>query len=154
MKRRRAPVKTEFSALVASKHDDEAETLARLERMEQIEERLFSNAAGILDAHGAFGLIEPEAAEPPEEWVRQYGAEHAHQRLRVAKTGWVPKGQTPSGVDMAGKLFTGIAAARARRYQRQDAEPQALPVVITLPAPTSQQYPSDRPALPEKELDE
>jgi len=152
MAKKRSP-KGQFAALVATKHDDEKETLARIARMEQMEERLYVSSAAILEAQIDFATVSPDTEEPPKEWVKQYGALGAAQRLAVAKTGWLPRGQTPSGIETASKMFAGISAARARR--RDDVEaPRQLPVVISIPAPTSQAFPGQDPlALPEKDIE-
>lgn len=152
MAKKRSP-KGQFAALVATKHDDEKETLARIARMEQMEERLYVSSAAILEAQIDFATVSPDTEEPPKEWVKQFGALGAAQRLAVAKTGWLPRGQTPSGIETASKMFAGISAARARRRDAVEA-PRELPVVISIPAPTSQAFPGQDPlALPEKDIE-
>jgi len=157
MSQRKQPAKPEghkYTTQAIRKYDDPESIQERMEYMDRLENKVFEDSASIVAAFLDFGAVDKDATSPPPEWVNALGHAKAHIRLDIAKSGWLPQAQAPGGVVMAGRMMVGISQARARRYQKQQTVQQPLPVVINLPAPTSQQHPSQAPALPEKDLDE
>lgn len=118
---------------------DEEQKAIRLERMDQLEQRVYEYAGGIVEALLAFGEVTPDQQEPPAEWVKQYGREGAEQRLRMAKAGWMPQAIFPAGGKIALQAMTGIA--RGRAYRNAKLTQNNFNVKIALPAPTSREHP-------------
>lgn len=121
----------------------------RLARMLETEDRLLQTAEQIVEAHLDFAQIMPGQTEPPPEWITIYGEEGAKKRLEVAKTGWLPKKDMPSGVDLAQKYSIGTKKARGHRASIRAGQ---LNVKIQLPAPTSAEHPAGE-AYPEIDLE-
>lgn len=125
----------------------------RNERLREIEDQIFYKSAALVEAHMDHFEVSPDQEEPPPAWVERYGADAARQRLKVAKTGWLPKRDCPSGVDLAGKFL--IGSVRARAYRQANPVQQNLNVKINLPAPTSKDHPTlEAEGYPIKELEE
>lgn len=136
------------TAALRELHSEEGKA-SRLTRMLEVEDEVFQTAAGILKATLDFCHVRPDQQEPPAEWVAELGLEPARQRLEVAKTGWMPKSLSPSGVDLAKSVYIGIS--RARRQQGQQG-PREINAKIALPAPTSAGMPG-APDYPSKEVE-
>ena len=133
--------------------EEEKAKKARLARYEELEDRIFQKSMAVIEAHVDHYQISPDQQEPPPEWVEQYGDVGARQRLAVARMGWLPASQQPSGVKLAG-LFA-IGSMRARAYRTGKQVPQNLNVQINLPAPTSAAHPTlEAQAYPTKILEE
>lgn len=60
-----------------------------------------------------FREIQPDQAEPPEEWVREVGYEKAMERLRCALAGHDNRKNAPIAVQLAVQLGVGIMKSRA-----------------------------------------
>lgn len=123
---------------------------ARLERVAQIEDRIFEICAGVAEANVSFFMVDPDQTEPPPEWVEQYGLEGARQRLIVAKYGHLPANEQPSGVRNAIQIMNGISRGRGFRVRLNQTN---LNVKISLPAPTSAAHPGPE-VYPSRELEE
>lgn len=137
------------TAVMREMHGEEGKT-SRLTRMLEIEDEVYQQATGILRAALDFCLIRPDQAEPPPEWVEQYGLEAAKQRLEVAKQGWNPKSLSASGVDLAKCMVIGIS--KARRQQVMSSGPREINAKIALPAPKAAGMPG-APEYPSKEVE-
>ena len=136
---------------LAKELKDETQKALRLERMLDIEDRIYTRASGIIEAALSFHEVTPNQEEAPPDWVEQYGPEGARQRLEVAKAGWLPQAHAPNAVKLAASLVTGISRSRAYGSRVRAAQ-QPLNVVISLPAPTSAEHPG--PAeLPERDIE-
>lgn len=129
---------------------DPAKKAERLARIAEIEDETFQTAAGIVQASLDFYQVEPNQEEPPPEWIEQYGARAAMQRLRVAKASWLPQSVAPSGVKLAAQVVVGIS--RARRLDQRLGGSTEINVKLQLPAPTSAGQPG-APEYPVKEIE-
>jgi hypothetical protein len=118
---------------------DEKLKAERFERMEQIEQRVYEHAAGIVEALMSFHEVDPHQTEPPEAWIEQYGEKAARQRLAIAKTGWLPASVAPHVYKLTVNLMTGIS--RGRNYKQMKLTQNNINVKIGLPAPTSKEHP-------------
>jgi len=129
---------------------DENLKIQRMARIEELENRVFETAAGIVEALFAFHEVSPQQAEPPASWIAEFGEEAAMQRLAVAKAGWLPPSLSPTAVNHAVKMMTGISRSRAHKTSLTQ---NNLNVKLVLPAPTSREHPG--PVVYEtKDLDE
>lgn len=137
------------TAMLRELHGDEGKA-SRLARMLEIEDEVFQQATGILRAALDFCHVSPNQAEPPPEWVAEYGLEAAKRRLEVAKQGWAPKSLSASGIDLAKSMVIGIS--RARRHSAMSAGPREVNAKIALPAPTAAGMPG-APEYPSKEVE-
>ena len=117
---------------------DEKRKMLRMERITELEDRVYDIASGVVEATLSFHEVDPDQAVPPEEWVQRYGQKAAEQRLAVAKAGWMPQNIAPSAVKLAATVMNGIT--RGRNYNKQRSL-QQINVKIALPAPTSQEHP-------------
>lgn len=119
---------------------DEQQKAIRLERMDQLEQRVYEQSSSVVEALLAFAEIDPHQAEPPPAWVEAYGQEGAEQRLRIAKAAWLPQSVFPAGGKLALQAMTGIS--RGRAYRNAKLTQNNINVkVISLPAPTSREHP-------------
>lgn len=118
---------------------DEKQKEARLARIEELEQRVFEQASGVVEATFAFHEVSPGQTEPPAAWVEQYGLEAAKQRLEVAKNGWLPASMAANAVKLAVQYMAG--SSRGRAYRNQKLIQNNLNVKIALPAPTSREHP-------------
>ena len=112
----------------------------RLERIAEIEDKVFDVCTQVVMAHLAFTEVDPDQEDPPEEWVQQFGEKAARRRLIVAKLGYAPHSQMPSAVKLAAMARTSISRAYSQQHRGVGAMNQ-VNVKIALPAPTSQEHP-------------
>lgn len=117
---------------------DVKKTELRMARIQELEDRVYDIASGVVEATLCFHEVDPDQAVPPPEWVEIYGQKAAEQRLAVAKAGWMPQNIAPSAVKLAAMVMNGIT--RGRNYNKQRVN-QQINVKIALPAPTSQEHP-------------
>lgn len=130
---------------------DPAKKEARLARVEELEDRVFDRAAGVLEAALSFHEVTPHQTEPPPHWIAEYGEEGARQRLEVAKASWLPQSLAPNGTKLASLVYTGIQRARGHKA---NFHAKVVNVKIALPAPTSSAHPSAViEAMPVKEIE-
>lgn len=128
----------------------EEQIALRRQRLEEFEDRIFLAAAQIVEAQLAFSEIAPNQETPPPAWVTEYGQEGAEQRLRMAKSGWLPKSLAPAAADLAARVTVGIA--RARRHTT-NVRNQQINVTMALPAPTSADHPGQSQQYPRKAIE-
>lgn len=117
---------------------DEKLKEARLARIEELEQNLLETAAGIIEAGMSFHEVTPDQADPPPEWVEQYGEKAARQRLAVAKAGWMPQSLAPAALPLSVRMYVGIMRGRGHKVRLTQ---NNLNVQIALPAPTSKEHP-------------
>lgn len=117
---------------------DEKAKETRLARIEELEHEIFDRAAGILNAALAFAEVSPQQEDPPEQWIEEYGAEGARQRLAIAKLGYLPTSVAPNGFKLAQQFV--IGSMRGRAYRVKVAQ-NNLNVTLNLPAPTTASHP-------------
>lgn len=117
---------------------DEKKREERMARIEEIENEVFEHCAGIAQAFLSFHEVTPNQAEPPPEWVEQYGEKAAQQRLNVAKAGWLPPSHAPAAVQNAFKAMVGVS--RGRKFNNRVLN-QTVNAQIILPAPTNTEHP-------------
>jgi hypothetical protein len=138
------------SFALAKEINDPVKKEERMARLAQLEERIYQRASGVLEAVLSFHEVAPSQQEPPPDWVAEYGAEGAQQRLAVAKTGWLPASLAPNAPRLALQFVTAVRRAQGRQ---QMLKPE-LNVKISLPAPTSSQHPTVTTTYETRELDE
>jgi hypothetical protein len=114
----------------------------RLERIAEIEDKVFDISNQVVLAHLAFTEVEPDQQEPPEEWVQQFGYVAAKRRLIVAKAGYLRASEMPSAVKLAVMVRTSISRAYSQQHRGAGAMNQ-VNVKIALPAPTSVEHPGE-----------
>ncbi len=112
----------------------------RLERIAEIEEKVFDISTQVVMAHLAFTEVDPMQEDPPEEWVAQFGEVAARRRMIVAKAGYLPHSQMPSAVKLAALVRTSISRAYSQQNRGAGTLNQ-VNVKIALPAPTSVEHP-------------
>lgn len=117
---------------------DQDAKLARMARIEELENEVFERAGGIINAGLAFADVDPKQVDPPEAWIAEYGEDAARKRLEVAKSMWLPASVAPAGMKLALQAWTGIS--RGRGY-RMKVTQNNLNVKIALPAPTTPEHP-------------
>lgn len=110
----------------------------RLARIEELENQVFEQAAGVVNQILAFREVKHDQKHPPPEWIEAFGEEEARKRLEIAKAGWLPQSISPAGFKYAVQVMAGIS--RARQYKVKLTQ-NNLNVKIALPAPTSAAHP-------------
>lgn len=123
---------------LAKELKDEKKREERLARIEDLENAVFEQCAGVIEALMGFHQVSPNQVEPPPEWIAQFGREIAMQKLAVAKSGWLPPSIAPSAVNHAVKLYVGIT--RGKKHNLRLIQ-NNVNVKIALPAPTSREHP-------------
>lgn len=111
--------KAELATVLPAKH-----VLEQQERLQRIKDDLLERSLNIVDASVRFAELDPDSEEPPPSWIRQYGLEEARVRARIARTGWLPTKDAPSGVKTAAAVAIGI--------MRANAQEKAAPVAINI----------------------
>lgn len=129
---------------------DEQKKLARLARIEALQDRVYDHAAGVVEATLAFHEVTPDQEDPPPAWIEEYGEAGARERLRIAKAGWMPPSLAPAAVKLAVQVMAGIDRGRGHRTKIHARE---LNVQIQLPPPVSGQEPLRPPEYPTKRLE-
>ncbi len=114
---------------------------ARMERISEIEDKVFDVSAQVIMAHLAFTEVDHDQEHPPEEWVQQFGEVAARRRMIVAKAGYLPASQMPSAVKLSQMVWQAISRANSHRQRGQVMN--QVNVKIALPAPTSQEHPGE-----------
>ena len=117
---------------------DPEEKEARLARIEELENEVFEKAASIVGVALDFTQVSHNQDEPPPEWVEMYGQEQAEQRLRLAKSMWLPASVAPNGTKLAMQAMAGIS--RGRAYKMKITQ-NNINVKLALPAPTTADHP-------------
>jgi hypothetical protein len=81
-------------------------------QLERIDDNMLYGSLNILDGVLDFADLNPEDEEPPASWVERYGEEDAWKRFRLARVGWLPSKNLPSGVKIASTLVTEVLKAK------------------------------------------
>lgn len=115
----------------------------RIERIAEIEDKVFDISTQVVMAHLAFTEVDPDQEDPPPEWVAQFGEVAARRRMIVAKSGYLPASQMPSAVKLAAMVRTSISRAYSQQHRGVGALNQ-VNVKIALPAPTSAEHPGEK----------
>lgn len=76
---------------------------------------LQQKAAEILDGVFAFREIAPDAKEPPEAWKASMSEEEAQRKFQLARSGWWPQKDAPSGVQVAKAFAIGFMKSEAAK---------------------------------------
>ena len=111
----------------------------RLARIAEIQDQIYDVTTEVLLANIQFYEVDFDATEPPAEWVEKYGEKLAKQRLIVAKSGYLPASQAPSGIKLAQMVHSSIT--RSMGGEKGRGQLNQINVKIALPAPTSQEHP-------------
>lgn len=131
----------ESHALLREYQSPEAKD-SRLAKIEELENRVFEQAAEVVSGFLSFAEVRPDQQDPPPEWVAQWGQEGAEMRLMLAKTAWAPQSLAPAGVNTAVRAMTAISRGRSHKVKITQ---NNLNVKIALPAPTSSAHPGPVP---------
>ncbi len=124
--------------LLRQEFKDEAKKADRLARLEELENQIFERASAVVNAALSFVEIDPNATDPPQSWIDEYGEEVARQRLKVAQSLWLPASVVPAGFKLASQAMTGISRGRAYKVRITQ---NTMNVKLTLPAPTTNEHP-------------
>ncbi len=83
--------------------------------LDQLTDELLEESLGTI--HGAlqFAKIDPEATEPPPEWVERLGEQKAKEQLVLARYGLMKSADAPVGLKLATQVATGILKSRGER---------------------------------------
>lgn len=98
-------------------------------RLKAVEEELYETNLRICQDTTRFCEVAFDAVSPPEAWIRELGVEGAWKRFRVAKGAQMAAKDAPVGIQMAGRIVSGLAKARA--MERSEGS-KALNVQIVL----------------------
>lgn len=132
-------VKTQLALL--NEQRSEIESLSKAYSSEAIkaaENKLFEDNIAILQTVMDFHKLgfdengNVDESQIPFEW-EGLPADQKMQKIRLAKTGWMPSGDVPHGVKMAHNIVMGIIKARA---QEQTGTKVLNIESISFPAPT------------------
>lgn len=94
-------------------------------RLREIADGLLEQNLSIMESASAFGDIDPADAEPPPEWVKQFGEEGARRRHRIARAAWLSSKDAPVGIANARALVVGMMKSKAM----ENAAPKHFSVV-------------------------
>lgn len=79
----------------------------------------------------AFRDVGPDDAEPPAQWVAQFGQLEANKRLQLAKLGWQAARASPLGVEVARQMAVAVARDRTDAERQVPALNVAIQMVMT-----------------------
>ncbi len=102
---------------------------ARIQVVEQIEDKLLAEGKEIVSGVMAFAEIEGTENTPPAEWIAELGPEAAIRKLRLARMGTLPASEAPVGVAVAKDMVKSVLAAKAKRQDARGAPELHLEVV-------------------------
>lgn len=111
----------------------------RLERLAVVEDELMDEATEVLRGAHRFTEIAPDATEPPEHWITEYGPERAQRMLRAAQAAWVKTSDAPMGLKLASMTFGAIVKARAAKDSQK--APKLNVAVVQLTQGPSADFP-------------
>ena len=112
----------------ADKQDREAEML-------RLEDEIFQEHYDIVRQVAMFKDVDPSEEEPPPDFTARFGSlAVAKKAYRLARSGWMPAKDAPSGVAFAYKVAMGVIKAREENRSRQS-EAKPLNVVVVLNQP-------------------
>lgn len=131
------PNRADLSKLALTQEEKEL----RIQRLTEMEDRIYERSAGIIEAFLSFHEVAPDQVEPPKGWIDEYGIEGALQKLLVAKAGWLPPSQAPSTFKLATQVFTAITRGRGGNGR---VVANQVNVKIALPPPTTREHPGQQ----------
>lgn len=113
------PVVKVHEAQVVQKSSEELFDAEVLELDREIFHRSATNVAAAM----RYAEVEPDEEgqlprEPPEDWVKEYGAAEAKVMWRIACLGNVPKAKMPAGMHVASQVYVGMVKARSEKKER------------------------------------
>ena len=111
----------------------------RLARLADVEDELLDDSAIILQYANKFADIDPDAKEPPQEWIDEMGPEKAIKCLRVAKAAWLGSKESPMALKLASTTVASVMKARATRDHKE--APRFNVAVVQLPAAAPVEFP-------------
>lgn len=82
-------------------------------RLKAVEDEVYEVNLDITRDTARFCEIGFDATEPPAAWVRELGMERALRRFRIAKGAQMAAKDAPVAIQMAARVVTGLAKARA-----------------------------------------
>lgn len=97
---------------------------AKQGQLARFDNEMLLDSIGVLNDVLDFANIDPAQDEPPNEWVRQLGEKEAWRKFRLARAGWKPARELPSGVKIASTVV--IEVMKAKLQPQQDPERRAL----------------------------
>lgn len=106
-----APARVEFSQAMAMRPGDPAAE----DRLAEQEDRVFARSLSTVDDMTYWADIEPDAEQPPQEWIDELGLAGARRRLRVARGAMMSLKDAPIGLSAAKSIVSSLAKARAVR---------------------------------------
>lgn len=103
--------------------------------MARLEADIFQEHYDIVRLAAMFKDIDPAEENPPPDFIARFATpEEAHKAYRVARSGWMPQKDAPSGVGFAYKVAMGVIKGREElRARQQDAKPLNVTVVLNQP---------------------
>jgi hypothetical protein len=81
--------------------------------MRSMEDEMHQESMTILHGATHFYKIEPDAKEPPREWVKELGKKQAWERFRLSQFALMSKKDAPVGLFLASATHASITKARA-----------------------------------------
>lgn len=105
----------------------------RQDEIREIEDELLRKSLEIVDASLDFCKVDPTIETPPEQWVRELGADKAERKFKVAKAAWMAPKDAPCGILMAKSVSLGIIKARAAEGTAPRGLNIAVQMVVSAP---------------------
>lgn len=87
--------------------------------IERITDELLTESMGTLRGALRFADLDPQATEPPPEWVERWGAQEARKQFDLARMALMPAAQAPVGLKIAAQVATGILKSRNEKQVPQ-----------------------------------
>lgn len=113
---------------------------AAIERVREIEDRLFDRHSRVLEDVALFREIDPGQKEPPEEWVKEYGKREAERMFRLAQAAWLPKKAAPAGIDVSRAVVASMIKSKSEK-----ASGDTFNIGIFMPPPEVDRTVEDEP---------
>lgn len=92
-----------------------------------IEEHVFRSAMEMIEGMNAFSDIEPDATEPPQEWIQDLGKKMAWKKFRIAKASWMGSKEAPIALRIVPPIAGAIMRARVG-LTPMESQQRALPI--------------------------
>lgn len=117
-----APIEVVHEAEIVPESDESSQ----IDRIKALEDEMLEEAMAVTKDVIDFGAIGPEDEAPPDEWVRELGAEKAMRRFRHMKAAWCGSKTAPVALGITASFVTKVI--KARSVER--AAPRALAIVM------------------------
>lgn len=91
-----------------------------VERIKEVREELFRESAMVCSLAMRFGDIPFGAADPPDEWIEEFGEEEARRRLRYVQAAQMNNKDAPVGIKVATSVLSGLLKSEAETHSRQN----------------------------------